>query len=79
MNGEEALCACGRGGRRLWRLGGGEWKMSNLQGRELLFIEENVGLGFQMGQMDWVGLAQTLNRATIIYFQIKMLPRNSFL
>jgi hypothetical protein len=28
MNGEEALCACGRGGRRLWRLGGG---MENVQ------------------------------------------------
>jgi hypothetical protein len=39
-----------------------------LQGRELLFIEENLGLGFQMGQMGWVGLAQTLNRAAIIYF-----------
>jgi hypothetical protein len=38
---------------------------SNLQGRELLFIEENLGLGFQMG---WVGLAQTLNWAVIIYF-----------
>jgi hypothetical protein len=67
MNREEALCACGRGGRRLWRLGG-KWKISNLQGRELLFIEENLGLGFQMGQMGWVGLAQTLNQAAIIYF-----------
>jgi hypothetical protein len=36
--------------------------------RELLFIEENLGLGFQMGQMGCVGLAQTLNRAAIIYF-----------
>jgi hypothetical protein len=32
----------------------GECKISNLQGRGLLFIEENLGLGFQMG---WVGLA----------------------
>jgi hypothetical protein len=38
---------------------GGEWKISNLQGRELLFIEENLGLGFRMGQMGWVGLAQS--------------------
>jgi hypothetical protein len=37
---------------------GGKWKISNLQGRGLLFIEENLGLGFQMGQMGWVGLAQ---------------------
>jgi hypothetical protein len=63
---KRAVCG-GRGGRRLWRLGG-RCKFSNLQGRELLFIEENLGLGFQMGQMGWVGLAQTLNRAAIIYF-----------
>jgi hypothetical protein len=41
-----------------WLRGGGEWKISNLQGRGLLFIEETLGLGFQMGQMGWVGLAQ---------------------
>ena len=50
-----------------WRLGG-KWKISNLQGRGLLFIEENLGLGFQMGQMGWVGLAQTRYRAALIYF-----------
>jgi hypothetical protein len=42
--------------------------MSPLARRGLLFIEENIGLVFQMGQMDWVGLAQTLNRVALIYF-----------
>jgi hypothetical protein len=49
-------------------LRGGSAKMPPLARRGLLFIEENLGLGFQMGQMGWVGLAQTLNWATIIYF-----------
>jgi hypothetical protein len=40
--------------KREWRLGG-RWKVFNLQGRGLLFIEEILGLEFQMG---WVGLAQ---------------------
>jgi hypothetical protein len=31
MNREEALCACGRGRRRLWRLGVGSGNFSNLQ------------------------------------------------
>jgi hypothetical protein len=46
--------------------------MTPLARRGLLFIEENLGLGFQMGQMGWVGLAQTLNWATIIYFHFFM-------
>jgi hypothetical protein len=52
----------------LWRLGkseGWEWKIAKWAP---LFIEEALGLGFQMGQMGWVGLAQTLNQAEIIYF-----------
>jgi hypothetical protein len=44
--------------KRSGGFGGGEWKISTLQGRGLLFIEETLGLGFQMGQMGWVGLAQ---------------------
>jgi hypothetical protein len=32
MNREEALCACGRGRRRLWRLGGGNGKFPICKG-----------------------------------------------
>jgi hypothetical protein len=68
-----ACSRVGEGGRRLWRLqknrGGSEkWPRA----REAVHIYRRVlGLGFQMGPIGWVGLAQTRNRATLNYFQSK--------
>jgi hypothetical protein len=41
-NRREEFCACGRGGRREWRLGG-RCNFPNWQGEALLFIEGSYG------------------------------------
>jgi hypothetical protein len=42
------------------------------QGRSTpIYRKKKLGLGFQMGQMGWVGLAQTSYRAALIYFRKK--------
>jgi hypothetical protein len=46
-------------------------KNCQVQGERAPIYRHVLGLGFQMGQMGWVGLAQTLNRAALIYFQSK--------
>jgi hypothetical protein len=45
MNREEALCACGRGRRRLWRLGVGSGNFLQLARGGLIFIDKEW-LGF---------------------------------
>jgi hypothetical protein len=41
------------------------------QGRGIRIYRETLGLWFQMGQMGWVGLAQTRKRAELNYFRNK--------
>jgi hypothetical protein len=41
------------------------------QGRGIRIYRETLGLWFQMGQMGWVGLAQTRKRAALNYFRNK--------
>jgi hypothetical protein len=44
-------------GERKWRLGGGVGeRLPSARGEGFIFIEEALGLGFQLGQMGWVGL-----------------------
>jgi hypothetical protein len=47
---------------------GVDGKFPNLQVRGLLFIEEILWLGFQMGQMGWNGLGPKSKTSCTIYF-----------
>jgi hypothetical protein len=55
-------CCCRGAGRKKLlaaeRNGGVGVQNCQVQGRGILFIEGALGLGFQLGQMGWVGLAQ---------------------
>jgi hypothetical protein len=43
-------------------------KIFRMQGREAHIYRGEIRVGFLMGQMGWVGLAQTRYRAALIYF-----------
>jgi hypothetical protein len=83
MHREEESCACGERRKKAvaaGKSGGVGMQNDQGQGRGIRIYRETLGLGFQLGQMGWVGLAQTRYRAALIYFSgIKMLSRNSSL
>jgi hypothetical protein len=51
-------------------------KNCQVQGERAPIYRHVLGLGFQTGQMGWVGLAQTRYRAALNIFWNKMFPRN---